>query len=431
MHVTIVTAGSRGDTQPYIALGKALMAAGHHVRLATHDYYREWVESHGIKHAIISGDVPSLVEADAAKTWMESGRSGLAFVRNFRLIVREVLTAVVRDTYEASQGADLIIASSLAYYAVHSAAEKTGIPWMQTFLQPVHPTTAFPAAMFPLRIRLGGWFNKASAMVGGHLFWQTMRRPYNVARREALGLPPYNVLGPYPEVEKQRVPALYALSPSFIPKPKDWPDHILVVGYWFLEADEDWQPPTDLAAFLAAGDPPVYVGFGSMVTRDPAATTRIVVEALQQAGQRGVLITGWSGIGEMILPDTIFAIDSVPHDWLFPRMAAVVHHGGAGTTAAGLRAGVPSILVPFFGDQPWWGDRVLEAGVGPQAIPREDLTAERLACAIDTAVTHQPMRERAARLGERIRAEDGIGEAVRLIENYCSVLETKRKKATP
>ncbi len=424
MHITIVTAGSRGDTQPYVALGKALLAAGHHVRLATHDYYREWVESHGMEHAIISGDVHRVREADITKTWVESGRSGLAFVRHFRLIVREVLNAAVRDTYEASQGADLIIASSLAYHAVHSAAEKTSIPWVQTYLQPIHPTTAFPSTLFPLRVRLGGWANRASGVAGGQLFWQMMRGPYNAARREVLDLPPYPLFGPVPEVEKQRVPALYAFSPSFIPKPKDWPGHAHVVGYWFLEAEADWQPPSELRAFLAAGDPPVSVGFGSMVNRDPEATTRIVVEALQEAGQRGVLITGWGRIGEMTLPDTIFTIDSVPHDWLFPRMAAVVHHGGAGTTAAGLRAGVPSILVPFFGDQPWWGDRVLEAGVGPQAIPRKELTVERLARAIDTAVTHQPLRERAARLGERIRAEDGTSEAVRLIENYRPVKQS-------
>ena len=167
--------------------------------------------------------------------------------------------------------------------------------------------------------------------------------------------------------------------------------------------------------FLEAGSPPVYIGFGSMSSREPEATTRLVIEALRRVGQRAILLSGWGGLQKTDLPDMVFMGESLPHAWLFPRVAAVVHHGGAGTTAAGLRAGVPSITVPFFGDQPFWGRRIAELGVGPEPIPRRRLTVERLASAIQQAVGDDGMRLRAAKLGARIRAEDGIAGAVEII----------------
>jgi UDP:flavonoid glycosyltransferase YjiC (YdhE family) len=189
-----------------------------------------------------------------------------------------------------------------------------------------------------------------------------------------------------------------------------------VTGYWFLDPAADWTPPSALVEFLATGPPPVYVGFGSMGNQSPEETADLVVQALLQAGQRGIILSGWSGLRTAEKPDSVFMLDSAPFSWLFPRVAAVVHHGGAGTMAAGLRAGVPSIVVPFFGDQPYWGQRVVELGVGPQPIPRRRLTAERLAKAIQQAVSDQPMRQRATELGARIRAEDGVGRAVAIVE---------------
>jgi UDP:flavonoid glycosyltransferase YjiC (YdhE family) len=208
---------------------------------------------------------------------------------------------------------------------------------------------------------------------------------------------------------------LYGFSTHVVPRPTDWDESVHVTGYWFLEGSADWHPPDELAAFLTSGPPPVYVGFGSMGALESGDTAGIVLEALRLAGQRGVVLTG---AGEGIrhkTPDNILAVGTVPHDWLFPRVAAVVHHGGAGTTAAGLRAGVPSVLVPVFADQPFWGRRVADLGVGPEPIPHCRLAAERLARAIGLAVSDEPMRRRAAELGRAIRAEDGVSRAVRLV----------------
>jgi UDP:flavonoid glycosyltransferase YjiC (YdhE family) len=200
-----------------------------------------------------------------------------------------------------------------------------------------------------------------------------------------------------------------------IAPPPDWNDNIHVTGYWFLDSAEDWTAPSALTDFLESGPPPVYIGFGSMGNRKPAETTDLVLDALRRIDQRAILLSGWGGLHETDLPDSVFMIDSVPHSWLFSRVAAIVHHGGAGTTAAALRSGSPSVIVPFFGDQPFWGRRVAELGVGPSPIPRQKLTAERLARAIRQALTDNEMRQRAAQLGSRIRLEDGIARAAAVI----------------
>ena len=244
-----------------------------------------------------------------------------------------------------------------------------------------------------------------------------MRLGDKLAREEVLGLPPAPFWGPYNADRLHHYPILYGLSPSVIPKPSDWDNNINVTGYWFLDSESDWTPPSDLMEFLQGGPPPVYIGFGSMSNRNPEKTVDLCLQALAKTQQRAIMLSGWGGLHKANLPDTVFMVDSIPHSWLFPRVGAVVHHGGAGTTAAGLRAGVPSIVIPFFGDQLFWGQRVAELGVGPEPIPRKKLTVERLAKAIKKAVTDQTMRQRAANLGAKIQAEDGIARVVAVIQD--------------
>lgn len=242
-----------------------------------------------------------------------------------------------------------------------------------------------------------------------------------VTHRNFKGLNRAPFWGPYQSNRTLGLPVLYGFSPSVVPKPSDWDADVHVTGYWFLDSSEGWSPPDELEGFLMSGPPPVYIGFGSMGNRKPQETADLVVRALERCNQRAVLLSGWGGMQSEDLPDSMFMIDSIPHTWLFPRMAAIVHHGGAGTTAAGLRAGVPSIVVPFFGDQPFWGQRVMELGVGPAPVPRKSLTVERLASAIEKAVSDQEMHLRAAQLGEKIRAEDGVARAVEIIQRTSSL----------
>jgi sterol 3beta-glucosyltransferase len=203
-----------------------------------------------------------------------------------------------------------------------------------------------------------------------------------------------------------------------VPRPSDWDQSAVVTGYWFLDAPAGWQPPPALVQFLQSGPPPVYVGFGSMFMEAGPEKTAIVLKALRLAGQRAVLATGWGGLSPVDATDEVFVLEAAPHDWLFPQVAAVVHHGGAGTTGAGLRAGKPSVICPVVGDQPFWGRRVAALGAGPPPVPKATLTVERLADAIRRAVGDDGLRRRAAALGETIRAEDGLGRAVDYIHRH-------------
>jgi sterol 3beta-glucosyltransferase len=318
------------------------------------------------------------------------------------------------DAYEAAQGTDALIITGPSYYFGVSVATKLKVPFIQAYAQPLHPTGAFSSALFPLKNMSNPIFNYASHIIGGQMFWQLMRPILNAARRDFLQLPPIARIGDFIELTRRKLPVLYGYSQAVLPKPRNWGDFLHVTGYWFLD-QPGWQPPADLQAFLDAGSPPVYIGFGSMSDRNPERMTEIVLKALAMSKQRGILMTGWGGLSQADLPDHVFKLEAAPHDWLFPRMAAVVHHGGAGTTAAGLRSGKPSILIPFFGDQTFWGVRVAALGVGAM-LERKQLTSEMLAASMHAAVTNGEMQLKAAALGECIRAEDGIGAAAQVIE---------------
>ncbi len=416
MHLAIIALGSRGDVQPYIALGRGLREAGHDVRLVTHQNFEELVTSHGLEFWPARGNVQDVAESEEMKQLLEKGN----FIAITRYTAQQAEGAAVhwaKDGLAACQGVDLIIAGLGGLFIGIALAEKLGIPILQAYLVPFSPTMDFPGPLLPQNLaHLGGAFNRLSYRLIRQLMWMGFRSADSRSRQKVLGLPPAPFAGPYDSVHTKGLPVLYGFSPSVIPAPSDWTKDAHVTGFWFLDSAENWAPPSDLVNFLQAGPPPLYIGFGSMSNRKPEETADLVLQALSNTGQRAVLLSGWGGLHKANLPDSVFMIDSVPHAWLFPRVAAVVHHGGAGTTAAGLRAGVPSIVIPFFADQPFWGHTVSKLGVGPVPIPRKKLTVERLTHAIQETVSNQNMRRRAADLGGRIQSEDGIGRAVEIIQ---------------
>jgi UDP:flavonoid glycosyltransferase YjiC (YdhE family) len=329
----------------------------------------------------------------------------------------------IRDAWQACQDTQVILCSATAFVAAMALAEKVQCPLYCAAYQPLTPTrfhssARLPPLPVPLRSLGPLGYNWLTHWLVVQMAYQLARLLILPAYQRALDLPPR----PFwlsVRAHQQAPPFLYGYSRHVVPRPPDWGPRNHVTGYWFLDRPADWRPSSHLVDFLASGPAPVYVGFGSMRGQDAAELTEIVVEALLRARQRGMLFTGQAGLGAGKLPDEIFAVEAIPHDWLFPRMAAVVHHGGAGTTAAGLRAGLPSVIVPFAWDQPFWGRRVWELGVGPRPIPRKRLSVERLADAITAAVSDKEMRRRAQVLGERIRQEDGVANAVEAFEDHC------------
>ncbi len=417
MRIAIIAPGSRGDVEPYLASGKGLKRAGHVVRLVTHRNFEGFVNSHGVEFWPVEGNVQDIAQGKDMRALLERGNF-LTILSQMAKEAQRGALALAKGGLAACQGMELVIAGIGGVFIGIALAEKLRLPLLQAYYAPFTPTQAYPSFLFP---RLPPWFggalNRLSYQLARQMMWQGFRSADRLARRDVLGLPAASFWGPFNSDCLQQTPILYGYSPSVIPKPSDWDDKTHVTGYWFLDSADDWTPPAPLMEFLQAGSPPVYVGFGSMSSRKPEQTADLILQALAQAKQRAIILSGWGGLRKANLPDTVFMVDSIPFSWLFPRVAAVVHHGGAGTTSAGLRAGVPSIVIPFFGDQPFWGQRVAELGVGPEPIPRKKLTVERLAQAIQTALTDQTMRQRAANLGSRIQAEDGIARAVAVVEH--------------
>jgi UDP:flavonoid glycosyltransferase YjiC (YdhE family) len=416
MRITLVTLGTRGDVQPYLALGLGLQRAGHEVRLATHGSYREFVTSHGLAFAPLPIDPQAMLAADDNPRWLLPAANTVRYVWKMVNETAPLVDQVLRDCLAACQDADVVISSVLGFLAAFHVAEKLEIPCVPAYFQPILRTREYPSMLAPL-LPLGSFYNWLTYSLFDHSAWRFLRPLLNAGRQSALGLPPLPSR-PFPMdwLWQQRQPHLMGFSETIVPKPPEWGDWVHVTGYWFLDRPPEWQPPPQLVAFLEAGPPPIAVGFGSITVRDPEEATALVLAALERAGQRGILLTGWGGLSQADLPAHVFKLEAIPHDWLFPRVAAVVHHGGAGTTAAGLRAGVPTIVIPNFMDQPFWGRRVAELGAGPSPIPRHKLTVERLAEAMQTAVHDRALRARAAALGDQLRVENGVERAVRVIE---------------
>ncbi len=420
MRITITTAGSRGDVQPYVALGLGLKEAGHEVRLATYAPFEGFVRGHGLGYRPVTGD-----PGGAVAELLEAGLNPVKGARTFRRFLGQILERNLTEYWEACRDADAVVYSPVGFLG-HHVAEKMGIPSVGAAVQPLFSRTgSFPSSLLgrpPGRLLeggpLGGLYNYLTYPAAEQLFWQAMRPVVGKARAE-LGLAPLPFLGPFADLGRRRLPTLYGWSPSVLPRPPEWRDWLCTTGYWFLDRP-GWQPPDGLIDFLDSGPPPVSVGFGSMNNVDPEEITTRVLEALRRSGQRGILLTGWGGISSADLPDEVFKTDEVPHDWLFGRVRVAVHHGGAGTTAASLRAGLPTVVVPFFPDQAFWGWRVAKLGAGPEPVPRKKLTSERLAAATLHASSDAGIRERAQLLGMKIRAEDGVGQAIEAFHRYIA-----------
>ena len=418
MKITITSHGTRGDVQPYLALAVGLQQAGHQVTLATSYNYTDWIQGYGVQTHPTRFSIQEYMQQPEIQAILKS-RNIIRQFRIFRQIMRQGVEAM-DEVWAAIQNADFVIQSPTSCGALE-AAQKYGLPAALAYPVPFAPTRAFPSFFLGLlRFSLGGGYNRLTHSVMHTMLWKSMSGPMSNALRKRLDLAPYRSFAHQgAEARHLGIPSLYGFSEQVLPKPADWDERQHITGYWFLPAPNDWQPPTDLLEFLDKGPPPVYLGYGSINLGDSENKTRLILRALELTGQRGVVLTGWGGLTHLSAPPNIFFVDNVPHDWLFPRMAAVVHHGGAGTTGAAFRAGMPNIITPIGGDQYAWAERVVQLGVGPQALGIKRLTAEKLVQAIDTAINDSALRARAAALGERIRAENGIAKAVAVIERQA------------
>ncbi|KAL2868608.1 UDP-glucose:sterol glycosyltransferase [Aspergillus lucknowensis] len=428
LRITCLTIGSRGDVQPYIALCKGLLAEGHRPKIATHAEFEPWIQGHGIDFAPVDGD-----PAELMRLCVENGMFTYSFLKEATSKFRGWIDHLLSSAWRGCQDCDVLIESPSAMAGIH-IAEALNIPYFRGFTMPWSRTRAYPHAFAVPEYRMGGAYNYITYVMFENVFWKAIAGQVNRWRMSELGLKATSL----DKMQPNKVPFLYNYSPSVVPPPLDYPDWIRITGYWFLSEGSDWTPPKELTDFIQRarqdGKKIVYIGFGSIVVSDPSALTRTVVESVQKADVRCILSKGWSArLGdssstksEIPLPPEIFQIKSAPHDWLFSQVDAVAHHGGAGTTGASLRAGVPTIAKPFFGDQFFFGTRIEDLGVG---ICMKKLNVSVFSRALWEVTHSERMIVKARKLGERIRSEDGVATAIQAIYRdleYAKTLTRQR-----
>ncbi|MYV99086.1 glycosyltransferase [Streptomyces sp. SID3343] len=392
MRILIVTAGSRGDVAPFTGLGRRLLEAGHQVCVAAHLPFVDLVTGCGLDHRPLPGDPQELI---GAKARAASPAEAHAVTSAFLDRLADGVAAAVAD------GPDLVLTAFGPAALSRTAGEATGVPVIGTYLAPTFATREFP---LPGVARADDLGPERNLTAGRALLAQAGALQAGVLTRlrTRLALPAADA-SPTGGGEIRRV--FHGFSPLVVPRPTDWPSEVEVTGYWWPARPLGWRPPAELVDFLRAGPPPVFIGFGSMAPGQGERLGELVKAAVTRAGVRAVVQAGWAGLS--VVGDDVLAIGDVPHDWLFPRTAAVVHHAGAGTAAAGLRAGVPAVPVPVMADQPFWAARLHRLGVAPQPLPFHDLTAEALGATVTACMGDPAYRRRAAELAGHLAAEDG------------------------
>ncbi|MFI6817438.1 glycosyltransferase [Nonomuraea sp. NPDC050328] len=386
MRVLIVGGGTRGDVAPYTGLGARLREAGHEVAIAAHAPQAGLVTGAGLAHVPLPGDPLAALTSGSFKAFREYGGQlveGLASL--------------------TEQKTDLFLLGIAGAPAFH-VAEAMGVPSMGVHLQPMEPTGEFPPVVSPVRRSLGRWGNRRAARLAFEVpAAGPLLSGLSARMRKRLGLPAASARALYRHRESTQWPVFHGFSPLVVPRPSDWRPRLEVTGYWWPVRPGGWQPDRVLTDFLDAGPRPVFVGFGSLAGTGAEPYTELVVQALRRAGLRGVVQTGREGP----ITDEVLGVGDVPHDWLFPRVAAVAHHCGGGTTGAVARAGVPAVAVPVMNDQPFWASRLAALGVAPPPIPFRRLAPARLADALTTALTEPRFRQRAEALAAGVAGEDG------------------------
>ncbi|KOV63985.1 glycosyltransferase [Streptomyces sp. MMG1121] len=396
-----MTAGSRGDVAPYTGLGHRLALAGHEVTLVTHARFEPLVSGSGVRFHGLPVDPRAELESPRGQGLHRSAHNAGKLLRLADL-ARRLVGRMTEDLIMAARDSEALLVSASLAPLGHTIAEGLRLPSMGVYLQPIAGTREFAPPVLG-----GGFWGPAVNRVAGHGVCLATEHIFTGTLpgvRERLGLPPARAGASLRTRERRLWPVHHGFSPLVVPRPRDWRPGLAVGGYWW-PYDTDGQLPSEVREFLDAGPPPVFVGLGSATVPDAGQLSAQVVAALRRAGLRGVIQRGWGGLaadGEDML-----TIGDVPHALLFPRMAAVVHHAGAGTTAAGLRAGVPAVPVPIQFDAAFWSARLVSLGVAPTAVPLRRLTVHTLTAALTRATREPAYRQRARSLGTRIRSEDG------------------------
>ena len=410
LKITVLTVGSSGDIVPFINLAHELAGRGHHITIASFPNFRDLVESEGFLFFPLCGDAAKFMN-----DVFQPGSAAVTYISRLKKSLRSIVPQLLKSMSDSCAGADAIVCNFFGTF-YYSIAEKYNIPCIQTYFFLMEPSGSIPVPTVRHQ-NLPSWINRLSYSAA-YLLIGLAERKYLASWRKENGV---DIRRPHTKpdyyIHGRHLPVIYAVSPSVFPRPDDWSSSIELSGFWLSEKAVVYNPPDELCRFLEEGDPPVYIGFGSMNGGDMRELMDMVTGSVIKAGLRAVICLGWSG--SKILPheESLYVSDSfIPHQWLFPRVSAVVHHGGAGTTSAGLRYGRPTLIIPFSGDQFFWGTRVHALSCGPLPIDRNSLTSEKLTNALIDLTTSSDYRTHAEAIGSAISGEKGTKTAADIIE---------------
>lgn len=429
MRVLIATIGTRGDVQPYLALAVGLKQAGHDVSICTSPRFKNFIEARDVQHLHLDDGLLQLLDSDIGQAVFESLHGLFTVLRSLPKIVRTVgpiQQKLVDDSWDAvnSYKPDIIVYHP-KLFCVPAFAAVRDIPVILAMLCPFHvPTGECPLFGPSLGATYNRWTYKIVqrlTQIGTKKYlkqWRLQNDPLHLSRASS----------PSRINQRNSIPVMHAYSQRVSPRPKDWPNNVTITGYWQLKDESEdgarWEPSAELEKFLACGPPPLFVGFGSIKGLNPKRITDLILAAVSRTHVRAVLSQGWGGLSRVENTDKLHFIEAAPHSWLFPKMGAVMHHGGAGTTASGLRAGCPTIICPFGMDQPFWGRCVSKLGVGVATVPQAKLTEDKIVEAVQMVFSNRTIRNKATSLAQELGHEDGVGQALEFIE------QTKRRYAS-
>lgn len=414
MKIVICTMGSRGDVEPYLSLGIELMNLGHEVYISAPAIYRELVGETELKYVEMNSVNPQdMMQIPDIQEAFKSGK----MVKSLVLLLKKsksIIKDFLKEMYKNTQGMDAVI-TTMILYGAYDGAEKQKVPCLYTLLNPAIPTREFPTVLAP---HIPRFLYKMSHKCLDKAFWFCFKKQCNWLRKNEWNLPKLKSC-PIDLLKKNKVPILLGYSKEVVPVPADWNESVIVTGYWQRKSKKNYLPNEEVLRFLEASDkPPVYIGFGSMPIGDPEKVVAMLNKALVRSNERAIVYLSYNKNGQYVNNDRVFYTNSISHDWLFPRVRATVIHGGAGTCAASLKAGKPTIVIPFMGDQTFWGERIYKIGAGPKPVLFKDLTAEKLSGLIKEAVTNKSIVENAIRIGEELRSENGSKDAAEIIHSF-------------
>lgn len=417
--IVFLTSGTRGDVQPITALARGLQDKGHAVRMAAPPAFRDIVESQSVPFALLEGNPSDLLTtpgSQSALTFNNSPLLGIQSALGYLKAAQPVYAQMLQNAWIASRDASALVIGLPTIWGT-SIAEKLGIACIGAFLQPVTSTNEFPSPLLPSTLKLGRDYNQLTYWLISQAVYLPWRRTINQWRRDSLGLGPLPLF--HDHFEKMDA-VLYGFSEKVAAHPKDWNDKKFTTGYWSVPANS-YSPTFELKSFTENNDKPFFFGFGSPGMHEPIVLIELLMTAIEKTNIRAVISLPKDFDVATQNKNIFIQKENIPHNWLFPRMAGIIHHGGAGTTGEALKAGVPSFITPLAVDQFFWGEKVYQLGVSPRAVPQRELTLEKLVNALNE-MKNETMKENAKKLGEELRAEDGVANAVRALE---TVLETR------